>query len=316
MNHTELDRWLLILTLLILAGVGFFGWQHVADLKGEISAREATLSEIRDALGDTKEEASSTAARAEKLGDQIRKLQNDLQEAEEENDDLEDDLEDAEDMNEEFEERIEELGETVGDISRYTSVDPELLKKYSRVYFLSENYTPESLEEIDSEWLAEGKVELEFHAEAYGELEDMLEDAEDDGVDLRIVSAYRSFQTQQILNDSYQVTYGEGANQFSAEQGYSEHQLGTTVDFTTPELGNSLTQQFDQTESFEWLEDNAHEYGFVLSYPEGNRFYTYEPWHWRFVGVELAEDLDDDGASFYDWSQREIDEYRGELFQG
>ncbi len=60
--------------------------------------------------------------------------------------------------------------------------------------------------------------------------------------------------------------------------------------------------------------DNAHRYGFILSYPEGNEFYIFEPWHWRFVGEDLARDLDRADAHFYDWEQREIDKYLLTIF--
>ncbi len=109
------------------------------------------------------------------------------------------------------------------------------------------------------------------------------------------------------------MQYGAGANTFSADQGYSEHQLGTTVDFSSDEIGGGLTD-FQNTKAFAWLEENAHRYGFTLSYPEANEYYIYEPWHWRFVGQELADDLYDDGKHFYDYDQRTIDEYLISIF--
>nr|MBP9757535.1 M15 family metallopeptidase [Candidatus Paceibacterota bacterium] len=122
-------------------------------------------------------------------------------------------------------------------------------------------------------------------------------------------SAYRSFDTQETLKEGYKVRYGAGtANSFSADQGYSEHQLGTTLDFTMPELGTGLVG-FDKTPGFPWLKDHAHEYGFILSYPKGNGHFVFEPWHWRYVGVELASRLHQEGKSFYDLDQRLIDTY-------
>jgi len=128
-----------------------------------------------------------------------------------------------------------------------------------------------------------------------------------------VLSGYRSFEDQNILKQHYTVQYGTGANTFSADQGYSEHQLGTTVDFTTTELGNNI-EDIDGTKAFEWLEDNAYKYGFVMSYPKDNIYYQYEPWHWRFVGKDLARYLDRKNKSFYDLEQREIDEYITTLF--
>jgi D-alanyl-D-alanine carboxypeptidase len=190
------------------------------------------------------------------------------------------------------------------------NTDPELLRKYSRVYFLSENYVPTSLSQIDTANTYQGEADS-IHSKVKPFLDKMLAAAKEDDIDLLITSAYRSFSAQKNLNDSYSVIYGAGtANQFSAEQGYSEHQLGTTVDFVTSENDYALTDSFDATKAFAWLEDHAYRYGFVLSYPEGNSYYEYEPWHWRFVGEDLADDLHDADAYFYDWDQRQIDTYR------
>jgi D-alanyl-D-alanine carboxypeptidase len=111
----------------------------------------------------------------------------------------------------------------------------------------------------------------------------MLVVAENDGINLRIISAYRSFGSQSELKSSYLMTFGSGANKFSADQGYSEHQLGTALDFTTAELEANFIN-FDKTTAYQWLLNNAFKYGFILSYPEGNQYYQFEPWHWRFVG--------------------------------
>ncbi|OHB11524.1 MAG: hypothetical protein A3H60_01405 [Candidatus Zambryskibacteria bacterium RIFCSPLOWO2_02_FULL_44_12b] len=129
-----------------------------------------------------------------------------------------------------------------------------------------------------------------------------------------IASAFRSFETQASLKSEYRVVYGAGtANQFSADQGYSEHQLGTAMDFTTPSVGGAFSK-FPADPAYDWLQDNAHKYGFVLSYPENNSYYKFEPWHWRFVGVALATFLHGEGKYFYDLDQREIDTYLIKLF--
>jgi LAS superfamily LD-carboxypeptidase LdcB len=153
----------------------------------------------------------------------------------------------------------------------------------------------------------------EIHEEVSDFLVDLLEEAEDDEIDLKVISAFRSFNEQAQLKGAYTIQYGSGANQFSADQGYSEHQLGTTIDFTTSEVGATFSG-FAQTEAYEWLQKNAHKFGFTLSYPENNQYYQFEPWHWRFVGKDLADDLRDDGIHFYDLSQRDIDKYILNLF--
>lgn len=230
-----------------------------------------------------------------------------LQNAETDKEQLSEALAEQKQINDEFGGQIADISGTVGKLDKLAKTDPELLQKYSKVYFLNENYIPEALTLIPGEW-SYGAQEEYFHGKIWPELLDMLEDAKEDGVDLEIISGYRSFGKQAQLKASYKVTYGAGANAFSADQGYSEHQLGTTIDFTTKELGQNFAA-IDTTEAYEWLKKHAHRYGFVLSYPKGNTYYQYEPWHWRYVGRDLAEDLDDDGKYFYDLEQRAIDAY-------
>jgi LAS superfamily LD-carboxypeptidase LdcB len=212
-----------------------------------------------------------------------------------------------------FQGQIEALGGTVGDLTKLANTDEELLRKYSKVYFLSENYVPGKLEEIDREYLHEDATNFLIHADVWPHLKRLLDSAHRQDVDLLVASAFRSFDTQASLKAGYTVIYGSGANQFSADQGYSEHQLGTSVDFTTSEIGGVFSK-FADDEAYQWLLDNAHLYGFTLSYPEGNAFYKFEPWHWRFVGVELASHLHNERKHFYDLSQREIDSYLIKLF--
>ncbi len=222
-------------------------------------------------------------------------------------------LDEQERENDRFARQIQNLTGTIQDLDRLSRIDRELLQKYSRTFFLNENYRPAQMTKVLDQWVLEGRQEQYFLTDAWPFLQDMLRSAERAGVDLRVVSAFRSFDEQAQLKDQFTQQFGAGANEFSADQGFSEHQLGTAVDFSIPGM-NELTEQFSETNAYRWLEDNAHRYGFILSYPEGNEFYIYEPWHWRFVGRELAQDLHRENAYFYDWDQRRIDEYLIYLF--
>ncbi|MES2225261.1 MAG: M15 family metallopeptidase [Patescibacteria group bacterium] len=203
---------------------------------------------------------------------------------------------------------------TAAALQKRIDTDAELLKKYSKVYFLNENYVPLVLAPIPSEYNYEKTRVLKVQGQVEPRLEQLLKDAHDDGQDILVISAYRSFDTQAGLKSSYRVTYGAGtANSFSADQGYSEHQLGTALDFTTTKVGTTFAG-FDKTGEYAWLTDNAWKYGFILSYPPKNAYYQYEPWHWRFVGTALAQKLHDDDEYFYELDQREIDGYLGTLF--
>ncbi|MDZ4226343.1 MAG: M15 family metallopeptidase [Patescibacteria group bacterium] len=210
---------------------------------------------------------------------------------------------------------LNDVSGTVGDLEKLAKTDPELLAKYSKVFFLNENYAPERVVDIDTQYLYNEQNPELIHELVWPKLEDLLEDAKRDDIELYILSAYRSFDEQGALKGAYAVTYGAGtANTFSADQGYSEHQLGTTVDFITTGLGGQL-QGFDKTAGYQWLLKNAHKHGFTLSYPANNGYYIFEPWHWRYVGVDLATDLYRDGKHFYDLDQREIDKYLVDIFE-
>jgi len=218
-----------------------------------------------------------------------------------------------EDIINSFQDQISQLGGTVGVLQKLSQTDEELLKKYSKVYFLNENYIPAKLADIEKEYINNGSVNYQINSDVWPYLKNLLDAAKSDGVDLKVASAYRSFQTQSALKSAYTVSYGSGANRFSADQGYSEHQLGTAVDFTTTKLGSAFSA-FGSDPAYKWLQSNAHNYGFILSYPPNNKFYKFEPWHWRYVGRELATRLYEEGKYFYDLDQREIDEYLVKLF--
>jgi D-alanyl-D-alanine carboxypeptidase len=215
-------------------------------------------------------------------------------------------------INESFSAQISEIAGTVGILDKLSKTDKELLQKYSKVYFLNEHFIPQEISLIDPKFTYDNQEE-HIHTRVYPHLTKLMNDATANGVPLSIISAYRSFDTQVSLKSSYTVVYGSGANTFSADQGYSEHQLGTTVDFTTPILGSDFSK-FNSEESYKWLRNNAHRYGFILSYPEENAYYQFEPWHWRYVGIALATQLHNRGENFYDVDQREIDKYLVNIF--
>lgn len=294
-----------------IAVVGIIVASYFAYQYREQRATIAALTQERTELVKTQNELRADLVVASTTNSE---LERELQDLVEDLEDLADDYRDERNRNEEFEDQIRGLAGTLGDLEKLESIDEELLAKYSKVYFLNENYIPERLKQIDDEYVLDGKGDQYFHSRAYDHLEDLMKAAERADVDLKIVSAYRSFDEQSAIKGQYTQVYGSGANAFSADQGYSEHQLGTTVDFSTTAMAGGLNQSFENTEAFAWLVDNAHKYGFILSYPEGNAFYIYEPWHWRFVSTELARDLDRRNDTFYELDQRDINEYLLEFF--
>lgn len=264
------------------------------------------LEETNAALAEVSAAHTKTSTELQAANAQITNLRDTLTE-------VRDTLEAEESQNDRFRAQIDAITDTVDELDKLSKTDEELLQKYSKVYFLNEHYVPADLSEIDESYVADTSRLYFLHSDVIPYLNDLMEDARDDGIELQVASAYRSFARQSQLKGEYRVTYGEGANAFSADQGYSEHQLGTAVDFTTPALNGGL-RGFGDTDAYQWLMENAHKYGFVLSYPEDNEYYIFEPWHWRFVGEALAKDLHEADAHFYDWEQRRLDEYLLEIF--
>ncbi len=118
------------------------------------------------------------------------------------------------------------------------------------------------------------------------------------GKPLAVRSAWRSYDYQAALFNSYVRSYGRAqALKFSARPGHSEHQLGTTVDFTVGP-GVPLSTKFGDSPSGKWLRRNGWKFGFIMSYPKGKKSascYGYEPWHWRYFGPKLARQIHESG---------------------
>jgi len=287
----EVTAGMFIVTLSIIGALSWYGYTRITELSGQVALLQSTL-------------ASSTAVLQNNLNEATTSLGSALQQ---EKQNVQAQLGGVKDQ-------VGSITGTVTDLQKLSKTDPELLAKYSKVFFLSDNYAPSRLVPIPSNYLYSDKVSLLIIPEVLPYLQKMLDRAKDDGVALYVSSAYRSFTTQGALKGQYRVTYGAGtANQFSADQGYSEHQLGTTVDLITTGTNGQLNG-FDRTPAYAWALKNAHRYGFVLSYQKDNPFYVFEPWHWRFVGVKLATYLHEKNTYFYMLDQRTIDTYLIKLF--
>jgi D-alanyl-D-alanine carboxypeptidase len=125
-------------------------------------------------------------------------------------------------------------------------------------------------------------------------------------LDLRpsIISAYRSYQEQALAWHWWNGQYPDRVAILSARPGHSEHQLGTTIDFGSPEIRHLFNVDFVNTSEGVWLRNNAYRFGFTLSYPVDSypvTGYKHEPWHYRYVGVEMAEYLYNAGQLLTSW---------------
>ncbi|MFV0479371.1 MAG: M15 family metallopeptidase [Anaerorhabdus sp.] len=168
----------------------------------------------------------------------------------------------------------------------------------NKSYGLSEIYTPASLSEV-SIWYASSGVTLDLGAA------DALKALCDAGRELGLVvyaaSGYRTYESQSDLYSRYVSASGqEAADLFSARAGHSEHQSGLAIDLAAGGESQNIPSFVDTLE-FSWVVENAASYGWILRYPEGKTSitgYDYEPWHYRYVGVELAQKVTASGLTY------------------
>ena len=195
---------------------------------------------------------------------------------------------------------------------------------------LGENYSPSDLVSLQNDLGIPSKNKsLELCESAAYALKAMLSAMVADGVDgaylsdnekpndaLFVTSAYRSYEYQEKLYNGYVSQYvTEGmseeeamaeASRTSARPGESEHQTGLCFDFITESMGGNLDKRFENAPAFTWLKSNAHLYGFILRYPNGDdkidiTGYDYEPWHYRFVGREAAVEIYNSGLTLEEY---------------
>lgn len=145
----------------------------------------------------------------------------------------------------------------------------------------------------------------------------MIEDAAADGINLEIVSAYRTIEyQQQNFDNSYQQRLDSGMTEEEAYAdtarevalpGKSEHNAGLSADIMSNEYTSMDDDGFKDTEAFAWLSEHAADYGFILRYPEGKYEYTniiFEPWHYRFVGVYYAHEIKESGLCMEEYFEK------------
>ena len=174
--------------------------------------------------------------------------------------------------------------------------------------FANPRYQPSDLRLVSVPTLpGRGQDERSLRAVLMPDLEKLVAAARAAGVTLRVGSGYRSYATQASLFASYARRHGEAeASRFSSRPGHSEHQSGLAVDFAGADQTCWVDDCFEQTAAGKWLAAHAHEYGFILRYPKGKESitgYQYEPWHFRYVGRELAGALHQSGLTMEEaWS--------------
>lgn len=171
------------------------------------------------------------------------------------------------------------------------------------IYMLHSSYAPTDLVDTSQAGLNGG---YKVRSHVIKDLSAMASAARAAGTPIGVVSGYRSYQ-QQAETFNYWVSVGgyDQALKTSARAGHSEHQLGTTLDFNTPG-GPAPWDMADwaATPAGAWMKANAWKYGFVMTYPAGKTgvtCYSYEPWHYRYVGRNISRVIQESGLTLREW---------------
>jgi LAS superfamily LD-carboxypeptidase LdcB len=204
----------------------------------------------------------------------------------------------------------------------------ELLLQVNQTTSLPANYIPSGLVNLLGQVQTTNLVCLKQEVVPY--LQSMMRDASNAGISLAVTSGFRSPQTQTVLFDLLSKFTGDQTGEWVADPLHSEHQLGTAIDFTylasssnpnfkmstgTNSVGSvgpispassvsTASTGFEGTPGDLWLRANAYKYGFVQSYPNGKTKitgYMYEPWHYRYVGMDIASKIRDRGITLEEY---------------
>ena len=166
-----------------------------------------------------------------------------------------------------------------------------LVNKYNK---LRKDYVPKNLGNVS---YGSGKL----IKEAKIAFDNMCKEAKESGILIYGGSGYRSYNYQLNLYNNYVAQDGKTlADTYSARAGHSEHQTGLAMDI----LNNSWNYIAENDKEYTWLINNSHKYGFILRYPKGKEIitgYMYEPWHYRYIGVDLAKELTDSNLTYEEY---------------
>ncbi len=180
-----------------------------------------------------------------------------------------------------------------------TDISKKELMLVNKYYYLEQDYEPENLVTIPQTYSYGELGSQKVTESTYDAFLNLWNASNEAGYYLMVNSSYRTYEKQQAVYDDYKNTGGTNyADSIAARPGFSEHQTGYSLDIF--EKGYS-SANFKDSESYRWLMDNAYKYGFILRYPEDKvdiTGYSYESWHFRYVGVEAATYIHENNITF------------------
>jgi len=182
-----------------------------------------------------------------------------------------------------------------------TTGTDSIITLVNKNHSISASYVPTDLVTVD----LPSTRDTQLRSVAAEGLTKLFKAAEGAGLELYCCSGYRSYDTQSELYAWNVDTYGvDGAELVSARPGMSEHQLGLAMDVTSASVGFDLLESFGSTSEGQFIKENAHKYGFIVRYPQGKTDitgYAYEPWHLRYLGVDVATEIYNSGKTMEEY---------------
>ncbi|WP_249028966.1 M15 family metallopeptidase [Tannockella kyphosi] len=190
-------------------------------------------------------------------------------------------------------------------MQEYTLTDPDnILNLVKKGFYLAASYEPSDLVIPDIP-IADDCENYYVREVAVSDLEEMVDDAASEGYYLVLNSAYRSYEDQAAIYQDREDTYGGlYAAEYVAVPGASEHQTGLGIDLTSQSVIDGERMVFGDTEEYQWVLENSYKYGFIVRFDEDFADITgisHEPWHLRYVGVEVATEIYEEGVTFEEY---------------
>lgn len=191
--------------------------------------------------------------------------------------------------------------------TKKTDINKKELMLTNKFNYLDDTYDSKDMISVSNRY-SYGENQM-LTSDTFDAFKRMFDDAKKEDITLIVNSSYRSYADQEEIYERYKKNKGEEyADSIAARAGYSEHQTGYAIDLITY---GATSSTFEETDAFMWLQNNAYKYGFILRYPKDKEYltgYSYESWHYRYVGTNAAKYIHDNNITF--------DEYYAYFIEG
>lgn len=172
-----------------------------------------------------------------------------------------------------------------------------ILININKYYKVNEDYEPSEITNINLQYAYANNKLAKVANDAYVA---MWNAAKESDLKLIVNTSYRTYKSQETMYENTKATSGtRAADNQVARPGHSDHQSGLSIDVF--EINSQTMATFKDSPAYVWLKENAYKYGFIERYPEGKEYitgFTYEPWHWRYVGEEAAKKIQEENITF------------------